>query len=148
MTKPDLMSPIDTEAELADMGEEGKEAYRRHHRTTLITHGLMTTMAVVGIVGTIWIGELAYTPVFLLVAIIGVAKLSSDSPDTGALAAARLADDDGPPEKLSWEEHVKKYGHKDGEPLTDEEEEALIDGRVDDSEWRAEHLDDDSSNSQ
>lgn len=131
---------INEEEEYADLNEHGKQAYREYKNRQYRFHGTIITL---GSVATIF--GLTTGPIWLIFgAALTMASLITfvnPGPDTGALAHARLAERD-PPERLSWEEHVKKYGNKDGEPLTDEEEQALITGEVDDPEWRVEHLDD------
>lgn len=132
---------INEQAEYEDMNERGKEAYRackrrqRRFHTGIIAAGVTTTIAGLTI-GPWW---LVFGAAF---AVSSLAMLFNSGPDIQALAQGRLAERD-PPEQLSWEEHVKKYGHRNGEPLTEEEEQALITGEVDDPEWRAEHLDSD-----
>lgn len=135
-----LHAPIDTDAELADMSEEGRQVYRQERqkdiRRNKLVVGAVLALAGAGAVLGYW---LSAALVALWAVFCWKFLLDPDRYDAGRLAKARLAEDDGPPERLSWEEHVEKYGHNDGEPLTDEEKQALITGEVDDPEWRREH---------
>lgn len=135
-----LNTPINTEEELEDMGPKGREVFRQRRakdkRHRKIAIGVVLAIAGVSAIQELWMlaGVLclwgAFSWKFLL---------SPGNYDAGHLAAARLAESDDPPERLSWEEHVLKYGHRDGDPLTEEEIQAMISGEIDDPEWRREH---------
>jgi len=130
--------PINESAEYEDMNADGKAAYREFKQRKRRVHGAITIAGLMAAglgltIGPFW---LVFGGAF---AVGSLSLLMERGPDVQALSKGRLAEHD-PPEQLSWEEHVKKYGHRDGEPLTDEEERAMITGEVDDPEWRDEHL--------
>lgn len=121
-TRPGI---INESAEVADMNAAGVEAYHKAKQARVRRHSILfftgVILSVFGIViGPFWLVFAAAVSVASLI------ELLSPGPDVSALAAGRLAEHD-PPEQLSWEEHVRKYGHRDGEPLSDDELDEMFD---------------------
>lgn len=128
--------PLDVEGQLADMTEDGREAALQSHRRSRYPVLLFGSVSLLGVILTLVWGELFYTLVFSVV-FLGAMKGYTDwaqGPTAGDLAAGRLAEDTGPPEFRSWDEHVDEYGPDD--PVM---REALKTGEVDDPAFRKKH---------
>ncbi|QLG30069.1 hypothetical protein HUG10_21015 (plasmid) [Halorarum halophilum] len=122
---------INADVELDDLEPEGRRAYVDAQRWIALWDGIAIGIGFAGIVITVAMGHGLVGIGFVVM--LGVAIHRYRNPDEEyGLAKGRLAEMPPPPEPLSWEEHVKKYGHRDGEPLTDAEERALINGHASD----------------